>query len=248
MKRIRKIKRTIKITGFLMVLFFTALIVNHRIDSEKLNIEELAAQGCPESLIELYEKNPETADFVSGYAENAGIHREIDVSGEIKEGEIPLFLQWDKRWGYETYGSNFMALNGCGPTSLSMVCCGLTQDETWNPYALAQKAEQEGYYVDGSGSSWNMMTDLAAEIGLVSHSVSFDEEHILGELESGRPIICVMGPGYFTTTGHFLVLTGVEKNGKIRIHDPNSKKNSDKAWDVETILSQTRNLWSYSLE
>ena len=34
-------------------------------------------------------------------------------------------------------------------------------------------------------------------------TVIYDEAHIIAELEKGRPIICIMGPGDFTTSGHF---------------------------------------------
>jgi ABC-type bacteriocin/lantibiotic exporter with double-glycine peptidase domain len=129
-----------------------------------------------------------------------------------------------------------------------MVYCGLTQDTDWNPYQMAQKAEREGYYVSGCGSSWEMMTGLAGELGLTAKTVIFDEDHIKEELNAGRPIICAMGPGDFTTTGHFIVLTGVNADGSIAVNDPNSRENSRTDWDLQTIMSQTRNLWSYTYE
>ena len=38
-----------------------------------------------------------------------------------EDGSVPLFLQWDERWGYRSYGGDFLAVTGCGPTALSMV-------------------------------------------------------------------------------------------------------------------------------
>lgn len=55
-----------------------------------------------------------------------------------------------------------------------------------------------------------------------------------------------MGPGDFTTEGHFLVLTGVDENGEILLHDPNSKKRSHQSWNLERLMKQIRNLWTYS--
>jgi predicted double-glycine peptidase len=55
-----------------------------------------------------------------------------------------------------------------------------------------------------------------------------------------------MGPGDFTTQGHFIVLTGVDGDGKILLHDPNSRKNSEKAWEYERLAGQMKNLWKYS--
>jgi hypothetical protein len=205
-------------------------------------------ENYPESLLELYERNPEAAQFVLDYPEKGNLHETIDISADVKKDTIPLFLQWDERWGYEMYGDDFLAVTGCGPTCLSMVYCGLTQNTEWNPYRMAQKAELEGYYVSGSGSAWEMMTGLASELGLTAKEVIFDEDHIKEELNAGHPIICAMGPGDFTTTVHFIVLTGVNADGSITVNDPNSRENSRTDWELSKIMSQTRNLWSYSYE
>ena len=65
------------------------------------------------------------------------------------------------------------------------------------------------------------------------------------KLEEGHPIICIMGPGDFTTTGHYIVLTAVASDGSIEVHDPNSQKNSDRTWNLEKLMAQTKNLWVY---
>ena len=227
----------------LVLVAYTAL--NLFFDFGKVNAQKLREQGYPESLIALVERNPETKDFVLDYPKYKGLE-EIDISKEVTKGEIPHFLQWDERWGYETYGSDFLAVTGCGPTSLSMVVCGLTGDTKWNPYEVAKMAEDNGYYVDGSGSSWELMSSGAEKLGLTVSSVIFDAEHIRATLEAGQPIICVMGPGDFTAAGHFLVLTGVDKNGDIILQDPNSVERTKQHWDVQKLMNQMKNLWAYS--
>lgn len=202
----------------------------------------------PESLLELLELNPETESFVMGYFENRDRHPEIDLSGEVVQGTVPLFLQWDERWGYETYGSDFLAITGCGPTCLSMVWCGLSGGTDWDPLRTAQFAEQGGYYVEGVGTAWDLMTCGAQELGLTAEEIVFDADHILAKLRSGSPIICAMRPGDFTTTGHFIVLTGVDEYGKVTVCDPNSRINSGKSWDVEKLMPQIKNLWGYRYE
>lgn len=61
-------------------------------------------------------------------------------------------------------------------------------------------------------------------------------------MEVGNPIICVMGPGDFTSTGHFIVITDFE-DGKVKINDPNSKSRSEKLWELSDVMEQIRNLW-----
>ena len=52
-----------------------------------------------------------------------------------------------------------------------------------------------------------------------------------------------MRAGDFTTSGHYIVLAGIE-DGKYRVNDPNSYANSEKLWSYEQIEGQIRNLWS----
>ena len=200
----------------------------------------------PDSLRELYKNNPETGDFVKGYFKEKDKHHKMDLSSEVSRGTIPLFLQWDKRWGYEQYGNDMIALTGCGPTCLSMVICGLTGDSSQTPYAVAKQAESAGYYVEGSGSSWTLMSEGARLFGLTSWEFAFDERHIRQELQNGNPIICAMRAGDFTTTGHFIVLCGEDADGRIIVHDPNSRIRSEKRWELSTLMSQTRAAWAFS--
>ena len=65
------------------------------------------------------------------------------------------------------------------------------------------------------------------------------------KLEEGHPIICIMGPGDFSTTGHYIVLTTVASDGSIEVHDPNSQKNSDRTWNLEKLMAQKKKIWVY---
>ena len=42
-------------------------------------------------------------------------------------------------------------MTGCGPTVLSMVVSGLTGDSSITPYVVARYAQENGYYVSGTG-------------------------------------------------------------------------------------------------
>ena len=205
----------------------------------------LRASGCPESLIELAERQPEAYNFAKDYKKYANKDISIDISDEVKEGKIPLFIQWDKRWGYRDYGRNYMALNGCGPTCLSMGYCGLKGDTEWNPWKVAQWSSEYGYYVPGSGTAWSLMSEGAAQLGLQVMEANPDADTITEELAKGKVIIACMGPGDFTTQGHFIVLTKVTGSGKIVVNDPNSKKRSKQTWDVDRLVAQMKDMWVY---
>ena len=79
-------------------------------------------------------------------------------------------------------------------------------------------------------------------LGLDVIEIPLDVDRIIRNLEVGNPVVCIMGPGDFTSTGHFIVMTGYE-DGKIKVNDPNSPDRSNMLWDYDVIKDQIRNLW-----
>ncbi len=203
----------------------------------------------PAELLELLIRNPETLHFVLDYPANGSQNvNSADISSDLQQGKIPVFQQWDERWGYSKYGDGMIALTGCGPTSLSMVASGLTGNISYDPLSIAKFADENGYYVVGSGSSWDLMTGGASKLGLTATELPLDENRMVRELNAKHPIICSMHPGDFTTSGHFIVLVGVASNGEFIIHDPNSIARSNETWSYSRLSPQIANLWSYSYD
>lgn len=199
----------------------------------------------PEYLIDDLEMNPEICDFVAEY-----LHMEPAGHGGLtaaeKKASHPLFVQWDKRWGYATYGESCMAISACGPTALSMVAYSLTRNDSIDPYSVAQYAMQNGYYVTNVGTAWTLMTEGAEHYGLsVGTSYRYTEEQMKEILQNGGMIILSVGKGDFTVhSGHFIVLYGY-KDGKFQLNDPFSYTNSSKLWTYDQLVNQTKNMWAY---
>lgn len=146
-----------------------AVIENSKI-SEKNKIQNnqsmlddiMNSTQYPKQLKDLALKNEEALEFVYDYpAEHVKEHT-IDLTEEASMDSVPLFVQWDKRWGYEKYSGNFFAASGCGPTTLSMVVVYLTHNRDASPIAVAKYSKEAGYSVDGSGSSWTIIKVKAA--------------------------------------------------------------------------------------
>ena len=194
----------------------------------------------PESLIQLLERNPETETFVLEYPTYQ--RGEYDLR-EFENSEfVPLFMQWDQRWGYEEYGSDVIGITGCGPTCLAMVGYYLTGDDSFTPEKVAEFAERNGYYASGYGSSWTLISEGGVKLGLDVTEIPLVKKRMVENLEVGNPIILAMGPGDFTTSGHYIVLTGL-KEGRFVVNDPNSYANSRRPWAYEELEGQIRNLW-----
>ena len=204
--------------------------------------------SVPESLAELYEKNPDARQFVRDYPENHDLQPEIDLSSLKGAPIVPRLYQWDERWGYESYNENFFALAGCGPTCLSMVDIYLTGRTEHDPLWMARFAEAGGHNEVGNGTKWSLFSEGAAELGLRATGISLNEDAIKQTLSEGTPIICIMGPGDFTEHGHYLVLTGVTRSGTFILNDPNSRTRSQMTWTYEQLRPQIRGGWAMTSE
>lgn len=207
--------------------------------AEKQGIPQAA---WPRSLVELLERNRETLDFVLNYPEMYGKEQEFQVPEVGNMDTVPLFMQWDPRWGYRIYGTDVAGITACGPTALAMVTCYFTGDPTYNPAYMMEFAEDNGYCVPGNGTAWALISEGGEMLGLDVTEIPLDESRVLENLEAGNPIICIMGPGDFTTSGHYIVMVGTE-DGKIRINDSNSRERSEKLWEFDKISDQIDNLW-----
>lgn len=127
---------------------------------------------------------------------------------------------------------------------MAMVYAGLTGKSDKDPAAMAAFSEQKGF-VEAGMTSWAFMTEGAAQLGLAAEELPADADAVIAVLREGRPIIASVRPGDFTTEGHFIVLAGIDKDGGVIVHDPNSPERSARTWDARRIVDQCANLWSY---
>lgn len=216
-----------------------------------LNLEDY-----PENIVEFFITHTEAVDWVVNYPEYmAKSEEELEAAAEeaIREDEpsqngIPLLYQWDERWGYVKYNVGLIATEGCGPTCLSMIAIGLTGDRTITPKVIADISLENGYYVAEGGSTWSLMYEGASKLGIVGRQVpAWSPEAVKAELAAGKPMIFSLGPGDFTEGGHFIVVSGLNEDGTVMVNDPNSRKNSEKSWEIQTILDQTKGMWSFTI-
>lgn len=200
-------------------------------------------EDYPEVYLAALANNPEMLEYVKDYPEKKGTSSG-ELSQKEKSEKYPLFLQWDSRWGYASYGESSIGISGCGPTCLAMVSYALTRDESITPLKIAQFSEEQGYYVEGTGTSWELMTRGAAAFGITGTELSLSEDRMKQELDAGHPIICAMRAGDFTTAGHFIMLYGYDKNGFF-VNDPNCRARSERKWSYEELKEQIKNLWAF---
>lgn len=192
--------------------------------------------------------NPEMYEYVEGYLKYENGDTSVAKTAELTEAEkaqrYPLFLQWDARWGYKEYGDFNIGLSGCGPTTLAMAAVAITGDTSVTPDVVAEYSMKNGFYVEGTGTAWSLMTDGAEAFDLKAKEISLDEVVMKNALDAGKVIICSMRPGDFTSVGHFIMIYDYDANG-FKVNDPNCIYRSSRYWSYRELSYQIRILWSY---
>lgn len=206
-------------------------------------------KAYPEAVLKAVSNNSELADFAIKYPlEVKKQHDKVTTVEDMYEsGKMPLFIQWDDRWGYYPYGDDVLGLSGCGPTCLSMVIVALTGKNQYTPTAIADFATQNGYYVAETGTAWALFSEGAGKLGLKSRTIGKNEDEMTRALDKGEMLILSMGPGIFTTGGHYIVIYDYnESTGEFLVKDPNSIIRTNTTYKLETFRDQIKNIWAIS--
>lgn len=191
-----------------------------------------ASKAKMELVVEGKNQNPYTLLF-----------NELYPRGGMK---IPLFSQLDKRWKNDAYGDTNIYIAGCGPSSLSMIY-SYFENKIITPSQVVSDigGKNSKYLISGQGSSWNLMTEDPKRYGIKSEAIN--AEQVVEALKNNRPVIALMGNGYFTNAGHFIVLRGIDKNGNILVNNPaDFKGDYKKAFNINFLKQQSKQFWAFS--
>lgn len=162
-----------------------------------------------------------------------------------KQGTMPYLFQTDPVWANKPYAGGTVAANGCGPTCLTMVYVYLTGKSDLSPADMCARAD-DGNYAPTGATEWRFMAEEPKRLGFSSKELTVTSDAVATALREGKPVVCAVRPGDFTSTGHFIVVSGIDENGSVSVHDPNSSLRSAQKWDLERVLRQTNACWSFS--
>ena len=145
------------------------------------------------------------------------------------------FNQGDGAWNQNGY---CIAKAGCGPTSMAVVITSLTGK--WvTPLDTAIWGYQHGFY-SREGSAHEMIPAMATAYGLRCQGVGTDYQAIKKALKAGKPVVCLMGPGYFTRGGHFMVLVAIDNNDCVTVADVGSRTRSAYKYRLADVIAQSK--------
>lgn len=136
------------------------------------------------------------------------------------------YLQYDNRWGnimFSNHGDpkQTIASSGCGATSSAMVLAAF-MDANITPAVVAKIIVDNGYRTYDNGVDWGWFPWMAKHWKL-PYKQSYSTDEVIKALKEGALIVASMGPGYFTSFGHYILLWGLdEASQQILVNDPNS--------------------------
>lgn len=215
-----------------------------------LKVLKLMSEGM-DSLKESFFSLFSWSDFVTGGGSDS-YNGNIDATGDIitydtvEQGvkKVVYFNQGEEPWGSMPYGDSTIGAAGCGPTSLAIVISTLT-GETVNPQMTAAFSINNGEYVSGAGTAHSFPSNAARHWGLTCERVGKDRmDEVVQALKEGKMVVEICEAYTITggSDGHFIVLTGVTRDGYITIADCASRERTAKVYSVDTIKSYGRDL------
>ena len=77
-----------------------------------IKANNLTRDDYGENVLEVYDKFPEVQDFILQIPLKKGQAPVNDISWADRSEGVPLFLQYDDRWGYTEYGASVCGLSG----------------------------------------------------------------------------------------------------------------------------------------
>lgn len=163
-----------------------------------------------------------------------------------------VYYQTDPRWSkvdYSTKGEKTtIGASGCGPTAMAMVLATWC-DKNVTPKTECAWALRNGYKVRGQGTSYDYFTKAAKRYGLncrllnassiYGESTSPFHATAKGAVNDGHLVIACMGPGTWTSNGHFVLMWGVDGN-VVYINDPYTKKAACTRGNYATFKKQVK--------
>ncbi len=165
---------------------------------------------------------------------------------------VPYYNQGD--YAHVPFHTGSVKSDGCGITSFSMVASyylgrNLTPEET-APWAMAHGAD--------TVASWGSFAILASHYGITLEAQGTgplwngSSDPMVQALRQGKLVIASHTGGYLNPSGsgHYVVYTGITREGRILVNDPGDRAKTQEAnsggLDPETALSHCKQYWVFS--
>lgn len=179
---------------------------------------------------------------------NAGLAPSYVPTKDLENRPIYL-MQTDSRWKNAMYSaindkSQTIGQSGCGPSAASMII-NEWFDKNYGPVECCNWAASAGYRTANNGTYWSMMKAIAVKFGCkFSQTASYDEAKNFLKNNKGSLIVCIMGKGNWTSSGHFILMYKCDDN-YVYINDPASTLDRRQKNTAALLKSQCRQYFCF---
>ncbi len=219
------IKSLIGIVVLLIMLIFVMLLIALRPkdsgNGEEVQVTQTTAATVPVETSEEPATEPEPVEATTESTQPPTLPVETEPI-RIEYDSVPVYYQTD--YPHDRYGYGTVKSSGCSITSLAMVASYLTG----HPYTPDELAD----YFGGYGENNIQRLEYASEKLQLPWKKAENVHEALAAVKSGSVAILLMNHrSIFTESQHFIVLAGINDDGKLIIHDP-YEPNYEK-WDLK---------------
>ena len=163
----------------------------------------------------------------------------LEKNNEKKFNDFQLY---QNDYSYVMFGNSNLAVNGSSVIALSMVINNLSslyiEPENiayWDGYMnyFTENNELDLSFIQATIKHFNRQLDLDIEC---TETNNINE--VVSNIKNGAFAISAQRKGIFTETSHFIVLYDIDKNGKIKIKDPNRNNAKEKRFNYKTFTPE----------
>lgn len=184
------------------------------IPSVKVNVKDIAGNISTISCNNILELTPNVYKDINGY--------------DCLEPYI-CYKQKDYSDPYQATinGVGTLYRSGCLPTSLTIISTKYNKKSLNGDFYTPPTLVKEIIYPDGKikgYSNYARVTEVANALNLkISQEYKFNDanmEIFLNHLKDGKPILILVSSGCYSSGGHYMVVLGINEEGKIFLSDP----------------------------
>lgn len=200
-----------------------------------------------EKIIDLFYKEPIATISDGNYDNNLTFtDSEFGKIYYYNQGDFGNYYYSEDPEHTNPYGGT-IASHGCGPTSAAIVAASMKNQDV-SPVTMTKQVCQAGGCTS-SGSYNDTLGQVLREQYNLNVKMTSNGQEVLNALGSKKSLVIVlMGPGTFTTGGHYIVLTGTNSNRQVSVADPASRARTQQKWfPFNTILEQRKTYANFTI-
>lgn len=165
----------------------------------------------------------------------------LNIKTSFKGGIIDVPKIYMKDWNvpFPNYPSQNVSTTGCGFVAAAMIVSYFTGTDV-----TPKDIVDWGYkHYNGKGANGDLFVEIAEHWNFGTVTQTNDYDKVVDALKSGYPVVSLQHTGQFTKGGHYIVLTGIDEDGRAHVNDPASEERTEKTWDLYGDIHSTNDLY-----